>query len=265
MGEYFPLYVYELGREDKRSQTDVWAFVLYSALQHGVDYNGHICGNSPAPSDLTINMNEWKTTRYVWYPFVFNSMGNFFTDAIHTGICVKECSSVGEYVWTYGGSISSFTAFRVIYNASVQSWRCVPDINTLECENSKNCDSHRKVMKSLISDIPSTKNFLFGLLRSLLDKWFVHFTTFFFTVTLSFLWAYSMQCMLKPLMVLVSVVLLLITAVFSSLALWQFNRTSGSFRFVWLSLSILLFVFSVMYTTILIFFSKEDYFGLFNY
>ncbi|ORC90148.1 choline transporter-like protein [Trypanosoma theileri] len=277
MGEYLQLNVCELGREAKRNCTDVWAFVLYSifffgmivftvfasrtgrpeALLHGVDYNGHICGNFPSPSHLTVSQDEWKTMRFLWYPFIFNSSTNTFTDAIHTGICVKECPFVGDYVWTYGGSITTFTTFKAIYSSSVQLWRCIPDINTLECENNTNCDSRKQMVKSLISDILQSNNFLFGLLRSLIDQWFIHLTMFIFSIIMSFLWAYSMEHMVEPLMVIVSVLFSLLTVVFGFFALCQFNWSSGSFRYVWLSLSILLFTFSVVYTTILIYLRKK--------
>ncbi|KEG13893.1 choline transporter-like protein [Trypanosoma grayi] len=278
MGKYIRLGVYELGRHAPRLYTDVWAFIAFvvvlcgmdilavfvswggrpDMVLRGVDYNGNVCGRPLEPNRLNITSYEWESMRFLWYPFQLNSATNvFFTGVTNMGICVKGCPSAGDTVVTYGGLSNFPTVFSVQFNSSVQLWRCVPDSKTLDCGHSAACESQRVLMKDLVSDAVQIDNFIFGLLRTLHDQWFVFFAVFFLCLTLSSVWAQSMRYAARPIVAITASSFFFMLTACGFAMLWRFKTVAGDYRYVWLSGGILSLFVSFVYACMLMYFWKS--------
>lgn len=61
----------------------------------GTDYLGNVCGQDPAPANLTVG--DWPARQLLWYPLTydFKSKKLLVTEALDLGICVSTCPGPG--------------------------------------------------------------------------------------------------------------------------------------------------------------------------
>jgi len=201
-------------------------------LLYGVDYLGNTCGQGTPENVRPETAAEWFNLTKLYYPITFNPVTRTFNtqSALKLGICVSECPSSGSYVLPYGatpqddagmpnrwGNFATRRGWLNMMATTLQLNRCIPRFATFSCPNTTQteynaCMNNRGNAGKAFDKLMSYKSVGMAGLREMKENWWIVLVCMAICILLAFLWLFILRRLVKPVVVITTVLVFLLLA-----------------------------------------------------